>query len=414
MRLPKYFIFRIGLLLILFLFSFALLYTTYQNSLNARALADQSLQNTALALSVAAEGALAAGGGNATGELRNVLADRVVAYALIADGRGVILYHTNERLTGAKATDLPANMDDIARGKGEWVTLGTGMSAYAFHSLYQLPDGEKKVLRLVLHTQSAELIISRADRQWWVVAGILPLLWIFGILLDRIFIRQTHLEEEIEREKQLSMIGQMSAVLAHEIRNALVGVKGYVQYLDEKTPADDRRKGIFALVLQGTDRIESLVKEMLVFAKKEDYQLGTVELAPLLEEAAASSYFGAGEVQWGKVSGAVLADREKLLRVLVNIIRNATEAAGGRRDRVHIEVRSGGKWNSILIEDEGEGLSPEAENLIFTPFFTTKMSGTGLGLTIAKKLVEGMGGKITLGNRVDKRGAVVTIQISKG
>ena len=415
MRFPRSLIVRLGFFFILTLFSVAMIYTTYQNSLNARALADQSLRSTALALSAAAESALTARGKDTAAELKNILSDRVVAYALIADGDGVILYHTNERLVGSTMQDMPLKIDDIAAGEGEWITLGTGMSAYAFHSLYQMPDGDKKVLRLVLHTRSAELIITRADRQWWVVGGILLLLWTLGILLDRIFIRQTRLEEEMEREKQLGLIGQMSAVLAHEIRNALGSVKGYVQYLDEKTAPSDQRKGIFALVLQGTARIESLVSEMLVFAKKEEYRTETIPLAPLLREAVFSAAGdGHGGVQWGSVEGAALADREKLLRVVVNVVRNGWEAAGGDGAGVRIETMPKGRWIVVVVEDEGPGLTPEVEGRLFTPFFTTRASGTGLGLTIARKLVEGMGGRITLNNRVDQKGAVATIQLIKG
>ncbi len=415
LRFPRSLIVRLGFLFILILFSVAILYTTNQNALNARALADQSLRNTALALSAAAESALTARGRDAVEELRNILSDRVVAYALIADGDGVILYHTNERLVGSKMQDMPLKIDDIAAGKGEWIKLGTGMSAYAFYSLYHMPDGGTKVLRLVLHTRSAELIIIRADRQWWVVGGILLLLWTFGILLDWIFIRQIRLEEEMEREKQLGLIGQMSAVLAHEIRNALGSVKGYVQYLNEKTAPSDPRKGVFALVLQGTARIESLVSELLVFARKEEYRRETISLEPLLREAVFSAAdAGQGGVQWGRVEGAVLADREKLLRVFVNVIRNAWEAVGGNGAGVRIEAVPKGRWIFVVVEDEGPGLTPEVEGRLFTPFFTTRTSGTGLGLTIARKLVEGMGGRITLNNRVDKKGAVATIQLVKG
>jgi hypothetical protein len=129
LRFPRSLIVRLGFLFILVLFSGAILYTTYQNSLHARALADQSLRNTALALSAAAESALTARGRDTVEELRNILSDRVVAYALIADGDGVILYHTNERLVGSKMQDTPLKIDDIAAGKGEWIKLGTGMSA---------------------------------------------------------------------------------------------------------------------------------------------------------------------------------------------------------------------------------------------------------------------------------------------
>ncbi|MDZ4165010.1 MAG: ATP-binding protein [Smithellaceae bacterium] len=406
---------RMGLLALLTIFSLAILYTTFQNSLNARRLAEQALESKALALSAAAENALTARGRDTAGELRAILSDRVVAYALIAGRDGGIIYHSNERLAGTKLAAGEWIAGDISPGLGRRIILGTGAPAYAFHALCHLPTGEEKILRLVLHTQAEDLIISQADRQWWIVGGILLLLWTLGILLERIFIRQVRLEETLEREKQLGLIGQMSAVLAHEIRNALGSVKGYVQYLDEKTPPSDSRKGIFRLVLQGTDRIESLVGDLLRFSKKEEYGRESVPLKPLLLEALSSvTDAWPGGVEWGETGGAVRADREKLLGILVNGLRNALEAMGPDQGRLRIAVEPKGRWALIHIEDDGPGISPEAAAEAFTPFYTTKATGTGLGLAYAEKLTEGMGGKISLGNRPGKKGAVLTIQLPKG
>jgi signal transduction histidine kinase len=87
---------------------------------------------------------------------------------------------------------------------------------------------------------------------------------------------------------------------------------------------------------------------------------------------------------------------------------------GAKGGLVHIEVKNIGRRTLICIGDEGSGIAAEAEGKLFMPFFTTKAAGTGLGLAIAKKLVEGMGGKIMLDNRIEKNGALVTIQMVRG
>ncbi len=409
----KIVIIRAGLLFLLLFFSFALIFTTYQNYQSAKELADQSLKNTALALAATAENVLTATKhNNAIEKLRNIMSDRVIAYALITDRNGVIIYHTNERLLGGRIDDLGEKAKKIENGKGQWITLGTGISAYEFNSLCRLPNGAFGILRLVLHTHSAERIISRANRQWGVVVAILLLLWTLGILLDRFFVRQIDLEKEMAREKELGLIGQMSSVLAHEIRNALGSVKGYVQYMDEKTPATDSKKGIYSLILQGTDRIETLVGDMLTFSRREDYRLESISIEPLLKESV-SLALGSWprKIDWKEIKGNVRADREKLLRALINLIRNAMEAMQDTAGTVHIATTKKGGNLVICIEDDGPGISDEVRERLFVPFFTTKASGTGLGLAIAKKLVEGMGGKLTLANRPDKKGAVATVQL---
>jgi len=109
---------------------------------------------------------------------------------------------------------------------------------------------------------------------------------------------------------------------------------------------------------------------------------------------------------------SIRADREKLFRVIVNGIRNATDAMG-EGGSLRIYSYENNRWVSIYIEDTGAGISEKDHDRLFTPFYTTKTGGTGLGLAYAKKVVEGMRGTITLTNRTGG-GAVLTIQLPNG
>jgi signal transduction histidine kinase len=113
------------------------------------------------------------------------------------------------------------------------------------------------------------------------------------------------------------------------------------------------------------------------------------------------------EIEPGKF---VKADREKLYRTLVNGMRNAVEAMEGE-GTLRIALSSEGSWVTLRIEDTGPGIPEEEVRRLFTPFYTTKTEGTGLGLAYSKKVVEGMRGKIELENRKDKRGAVLSIRL---
>jgi two-component system sensor histidine kinase HydH len=404
---------RLGLAFFLVLSSGAILYTTAQNYRSAQSLSDQALESTALALSSSAESALRAGEGKAEAEIREIFSDRVVAYALIADERGRILFHTNPRRVGSILSEEEKGPRwGSQRTWGRRIILGTGLPAYEFSYPLHRADGGTEWLRLVLHTTPADRIVSDARRMWWVGTAVLLLLWTVGILFERILARSLRLRSELEEKRQLALIGQMTAVLAHEIRNALGSVKGYAQWVDEKLQPPDPKKTGLAAVLWGVERIESLVQELLLFSREETFKLEKVDPIPLLDEAvqSASSSWG-GRVEVEKDSEALVkADREKLRRVFLNGVQNAIQAMG-EEGTLKVSVRREGPWVRVRMEDTGPGI-PEAEiPRLFTPFHTTKTDGTGLGLAYSKKTVEKMEGKISLVNRERGKGAVLTIHL---
>jgi len=402
-------ILRSGLALFLLFSSGAILYTTAQNTRSAQSLATQALESTALALSSAAENALRASPKMPTEEIRQILSDRVVAYALIASREGKILFHTNPRLAGSF---LPPEEEQRPSGKtsGQRIILKTGLPAYEFSYPVHRRDGGEEWLRLVLHTTPADRIVANARRMWWTVGGVLVLLWAVGIALERVFTRQLRLREELGRRQQLALIGQMTAVLAHEIRNTLGSMKGYAQWVHEKMDELDPKKAGLVAVLRGVQRMETLVNDLLFYSREEQYFCQPLDLGPLIQEAiqaAVSSWKGRLEVD--AVPGAiVLADPEKLHRALANGLRNAVQAMG-EEGTLSVQSHPDGRWIKMRIEDTGPGIPAEEIPRLFTPFYTTKAEGTGLGLAYSKKVIEGMGGKIELGNREKGQGALLKI-----
>ncbi len=415
MRYYLHSVLRIGLASFLILSSLVILYTTAKSTQSAQSLADQALESTALALSASAESALRAGISTTSEEIREIFPDRVVAYALIAAPGGKILFHTNPRLVGTHLeAEEPEPKWPSKTASGRRITLGTGLPAYEFNHFLHRPDGSPELLRLVLHTTPADRIVSDARRLWWTVGGVLALLWGAGILSERLFTRYLRLQEDLEQRKQMALIGQMTAVLAHEIRNALGSIKGYAQWVDEKTEVQDPKKGGLAAILQGTGRIESLTDELLLFSREETFRVEGLDFESLVREAIDSAvppWKGRVEVEV-QAGTRVRADREKLFRVLVNGIRNAIESMGDEGS-LRLSARSQGRLIIFQIGDTGPGI-PEGEiPRLFTPFHTTKPDGTGLGLAYSKKVVEGMGGKIYLANRENSAGAILTILLPR-
>jgi two-component system, NtrC family, sensor histidine kinase HydH len=402
---------RVGLAFFLLLSSAAILFTTAESTRSARSLATQSLESTALALSSSAETALRSGGDKMGGEIRQILSDRVVAYALIAGQDGKIQFHTNPRLIGSSLSREDQNWPSET-ASGRTITLGTGLPAYEFNYILHGLDGVPELLRMVLHTTPADRIVSGAERMWWTVGVVLILLWTVGILFERIFTQHLRLREELEKRHRLALIGQMTAVLAHEIRNALGSIKGYAQWVDEKIEEKDEKKAGLAAVLRGSERIETLVNELLLFSRQETYRLEPIDLPPLIQDLIplwVSPWQGTVELEIAEKT-KVIADREKLERVLGNGLRNAVEAMG-EAGTLKVAALPDERWIEIRIEDRGHGIPGKEVPHLFTPFHTTKTGGTGLGLAYSKKVMEGMRGTITLTNRQRGSGAILTLRL---
>lgn len=408
-------VFRMALFGFVLLASASVVYTTAQNAGMARSLAELALEGTALSLSTAAEKELRANAGKPGAQFRLLFSDRVVAYAFIAQKDGKILFHTNPELVGSVLDEQGlGKWLETGRPSGRRITLKTGLPAFESNYPLHRPDGQVELLRLVLNTAPADRILAGTERMWWTIVLTLAVLWGAAILLERMFSRQLRLADQLEKNEKMALIGQMTAVLAHEIRNALGGIKGYSQWVAEKMdPADPKKEGL-SFVLKGVDRIESLVHDLLLYSREETYRMAPLNLQTLVREVISQeSPLREGRVDQDVDSHTqVLADREKMARVLSNGLQNAVQATGGS-GLVWVRSQEDGGWVEIRIEDNGPGIDSEALSRLFTPFFTTKTEGTGLGLAYSKKVVEGMGGSISLFNLPDRRGACLAIRLPR-
>lgn len=400
------------LLLFLLLSSGAIVYTTMENMKSVRNLATESLDSIALALSLSAGHVLRSDDPASVKEVRTIFSDRVVAYAFAADRTGRLLFHTNSRLTGSLLARADAEeLFRYASPSGRRVTLQTGIGAYQYTYPADLAGARDVRLRIVLNSLPADRLMAKARQIWWIVGGILLIFWSIGTFFGWLLMRYLSLQEELERKKHMALIGQMTAVLSHEIRNALGSIKGYTQWVDRKMQPDDSLRGAVAMALGGIERVESLVNELLLYSKDEVYRSELVNVRVLLDESLRSFRGWPGEIlPSGEAEAWVRADREKLYRVFVNVIQNALQAMG-ETGRLEVSVERTGRWFRISVADDGPGVPFEEVESLFTPFHTSKVNGTGIGLAYSKKVIEAMGGRIELTNRSDTAGAVLRIHL---
>ena len=227
-----------------------------------------------------------------------------------------------------------------------------------------------------------------------------------AIWLVRAELRRRALERERERERRLASLGEMSAVLAHEIRNPLASLKGNAQLLASSLPEGEKPRAKAERVVDEAVRLEKLTQDLLAFVRTGELARTETSPAALVRDAAAS--FPAVTIDDAAAPATYSLDASRMREVLVNLLDNAIAAGAPVSVRV-----AGGPPLVIEVSDSGPGVPPEDREKIFEPFFTGKTRGTGLGLAIARRIVELHGGTI----RVDAAptgGALFRIEIPHG
>jgi len=191
----------------------------------------------------------------------------------------------------------------------------------------------------------------------------------------------------------------MAAVVAHEVRNPLAGIKGAIQVLSGRGGKDEQELRVLREIIARVDSLNDLISDLMVFARPRPPQLADVELKRLAGEAvtmARRDPSGEGlDIQLDGDAVTVRADAELVRATLLNLLLNAGQAMGGR-GRVIVHLRRDGNDVSIAVQDDGPGIPEALREQVFEPFFTTKARGGGLGLAIAKRTAEIHGGVLTL------------------
>ncbi|MBK9030664.1 MAG: two-component sensor histidine kinase [Myxococcales bacterium] len=251
------------------------------------------------------------------------------------------------------------------------------------------------------------------DTRWLVAAaaGAIIVVLALGVLVDRGQRARARMVLELERGKRLAALGEMSAVLAHELRNPLASLKGHAQLLEEAlagAPAHAKA----ARVVGEAVRIEALTNDLLEFVRTGALHRAAVAPAELAREVVDEA--GAGRVDlFAEAAPATWSlDPARLRQALVNVIRNAVQASP-EGARVDVTIARERDQLIIAIRDRGAGIPPGEEAAVFEPFHTRRARGVGLGLAIARRVVELHGGTITAGSHADG-GAVFRLVLPRG
>jgi two-component system sensor histidine kinase HydH len=284
------------------------------------------------------------------------------------------------------------------------VEQGVGASAEP-DGLSQL--GGRALMVLEYEPVLARTMTSRALTMLLVSLVAATVLLIAAVIFWRLSRRAEAMSDQLAQDRQLKALGEMSAVLGHELRNPLAALKGHAQLLVEILPQDHPgRRGADTVVREAL-RVEDLTGQILEFAK-------TGKVAPLPEDPGdvarsameQSGYAGIDLELEGNLPPWPL-DRMRIERVLINLLRNAVQATEGDQP-VEFKVSRDTKGLVFAVRDHGQGIPPGEEQWIFEPFHTKRVRGTGLGLAVSKRIVEAHGGRISAENH-PSGGALFTV-----
>jgi PAS domain S-box-containing protein len=289
------------------------------------------------------------------------------------------------------------------------------------YSRDELIDQDHRIINSGLHSKEfiRELWVTIANgRVWhgeirnkakgghfyWVDTTIVPFLDEHGKPYQYIAIRaditaRKAAEQRLVEQASLARLGQMAAVVAHEVKNPLAGIKGAMQVLMSRRQPDDMEVIVMRDIVARIDALNELIADLTMYARPRPARLAKANLRHLIDEAIVMlrrDPAGASiEIEVGGDVGGIMADVDLVRATVLNLLLNSAQAMNGQgRIRVAATQRDG-KW-TLEVTDNGPGIPADIREQVLEPFFTTKARGGGLGLAIARRVAELHGGILAL------------------
>ncbi len=292
-----------------------------------------------------------------------------------------------------------------------------GQDHRILNSGYHAKDTIRDLWRTIAHGRvwRGELRnVAKDGSVYWVDTTIVPLLTPSGKPEQYLAIRNDITEKKrvealLRTKETMAQLGQMAAVIAHEVRNPLAGISGAIQVIASRLPQESREVQILRDVIARVKGLDEVLSGLLDFARPRPPAIRLCSVRDIVEQA--SMFFRDTPHHQGlsfDIEGpdlAIEADPELLGRALLNLVMNAAQAIMGSRQpheirddevigHVRVEINSGPREVAIAVVDDGPGLPEGSEEQLFKPFFTTKIKGTGLGLAVVKQAVDAHHGRL--------------------
>jgi PAS domain S-box-containing protein len=239
---------------------------------------------------------------------------------------------------------------------------------------------------------------------YWVDTTIVPFLdargkpWQYMAIRYDITQRKQQ-EERLREQSALARLGEMAAVVAHEVRNPLAGIRGALQVISTRFPAGATEVRIMGDVVARIDSLSGTLDDLLMFARPREPKMVPLAVDAFLADVATwlkqDKSMGNVQVDVDAAGAVICADSEQLRLVLTNLLLNAAQAMECR-GRIRLSAHVEGRRCEMIVHDSGPGMPEEVRARAFEPFYTTKTRGTGLGLPTVKRIVEAHHGTIAV------------------
>jgi signal transduction histidine kinase len=226
-------------------------------------------------------------------------------------------------------------------------------------------------------------------------------------------------QKELLRKERLAALGEMAATVAHEIRNPLTSVRGFAQRIQRRAGdlADPRIAEYTAIIMEEVDRLNKFIKDVLDFARHAKPTFELTNINTIVADAAKMVYDEFARKDVALVADLdpnlpqTVCDRMQIRQLLLNLLQNARSAVP-RGGMVTVKTQASEKYVRIRIIDNGHGIPRDVLPKIWSPFFTTKTHGTGLGLALVQRIVDDHRGRIFIRSR-EGCGTIVNVQLPR-
>lgn len=287
----------------------------------------------------------------------------------------------------------------LKRGNGH---SGHMMNRSRMQEAVEPQDDEQGVIFAAFDTVALDAAQAKDIRNTAILLVILLLLAFASLFIFRDMRKIRQLQEEIRRKEKLAAIGDLAAGVAHEIRNPLSSIKGFAKYFADRSPEGSEQHELAKVMAKEVDRLNRAITELLALVRPADLRLQRVAIDEVIEHSlhlirqdAESRQISLG-YRCTDALPLVELDPDRFTQVLLNLYLNAIQAIGSDGSlEIDVELTRDGAVR-ITVSDSGTGIAPDDLQKIFNPYFTTKATGTGLGLTMVQKVIEEHQGTIAV------------------
>lgn len=319
-------------------------------------------------------------------------------------------------------------------GEGRWIEVNTfGLNLFDLQGVDYKGKRDRDLAEYTEFYREALLYCEESDEQTWMSGSVsrseeqipqpdgnfktfdtikVPLFNEDGsrkalVVIGRDITQMKEAEDRLQKAEKLSVVGGLAASVAHEIRNPLTSLKGFVQLMNKN---DSVNKMYYEIMENELDRINEIVGELLVLAKPQNICFTKTNVSKLmcnvisLLESQANMYGVNIVFQSDAGMKEIDCEPNQLKQVFINIIKNSIEAGS---KTISISLFEEGESARIMIEDDGEGMEEERLKRLGEPFYSVKEKGTGLGLTVSYRIIQSHGGTITYSSKVGEGTKVV-------